>query len=175
MNISSAAEVTLSFPFLWRSSWETVFIVLDGFCDCTWRNFKSSWNVPYWLTFMSWQSIITLFLFAYLSCSCHNMDLVFYQIGLSSVYPPYLITTQPIGSNTVTFKKPHLLIEMHSRWLLHEVGWENAKCAQSWCRCYVVCHCEDGELSILSPCSAVLGVSQYGHCNLLPWPHLQHA
>ena len=28
-------------------------ITLDGFCDCTWRNFQSSWNVPYWLTFMS--------------------------------------------------------------------------------------------------------------------------
>ncbi|XP_071000386.1 CD209 antigen-like isoform X1 [Oncorhynchus clarkii lewisi] len=37
----------------------------------------------------------------------------------------------------------------------------------------VVCHCEDDQLSILSPCSAVLGVSQYGHGNLLPWPHLQ--
>jgi hypothetical protein len=38
---------------------------------------------------------------------------------------------------------------------------------------HVVCHCEDDQLSVLSPCSAVLGVSQYGHCNLLPWPHLQ--
>jgi hypothetical protein len=28
------------------------------------------------------------------------MDLVFYQIGLSSVYHPYLVTTQLIGSNT---------------------------------------------------------------------------
>ena len=37
----------------------------------------------------------------------------------------------------------------------------------------VVCHCEDDQLSVLSPCSALLGVSQYGHCNLLPWPHLQ--
>ena len=26
---------------------------LDGFCDCTWRNFQSSWNVLYLLTFMS--------------------------------------------------------------------------------------------------------------------------
>jgi hypothetical protein len=31
------------------------------------------------------------------------------------------------------------------------------------------CHCEDNRLSVLSPCSAILGVSQYGHCNLLPW------
>jgi hypothetical protein len=29
-----------------------------------------------------------LFCSPYLSCSCHNMDLVFYQIGLSSVYLP---------------------------------------------------------------------------------------
>ena len=38
---------------------------------------------------------------------------------------------------------------------------------------HVVCHCEDDQLSVLSPCSAVLGVSQYGHCNLFPWPYLQ--
>ena len=38
---------------------------------------------------------------------------------------------------------------------------------------HVVCHCEDDQLSVLSPCSAVLGVLQYRHCNLLPWPHLQ--
>jgi hypothetical protein len=37
----------------------------------------------------------------------------------------------------------------------------------------MVWHCEDDQLSVLSPCSAVLGVSQYGHCNLLAWPHLQ--
>ena len=40
-------------------------------------------------------------LFAYLSCSCHNMDLVFYQIELSSVYHPYPVRTQVIGSNTL--------------------------------------------------------------------------
>ena len=38
---------------------------------------------------------------------------------------------------------------------------------------HVVCHCEDDQLSVLSPCSIVLGVSQYGHCNVLPRPHLQ--
>ena len=38
---------------------------------------------------------------------------------------------------------------------------------------HVVCHFEDNQLSVLSPCNAVLGVSQYGHCNLLRWPHLQ--
>ena len=38
---------------------------------------------------------------------------------------------------------------------------------------HVVCHCEDDQLSVLSPFSAVLGISQYGHCNLLHWPHLQ--
>uniref|UniRef100_A0A4W5PZY7 Endothelin-converting enzyme 1 n=1 Tax=Hucho hucho TaxID=62062 RepID=A0A4W5PZY7_9TELE len=38
---------------------------------------------------------------------------------------------------------------------------------------HVVCHCKYDQLSVLSPCSAVLGISQYGHCDLLPWPHLQ--
>jgi hypothetical protein len=38
---------------------------------------------------------------------------------------------------------------------------------------HVVCHCEDDQQSVWSSCSAVLGVSQYGHCNLLPWRHLQ--
>jgi hypothetical protein len=31
---------------------------------------------------------------------------------------------------------------------------------------HMVCHCEDDQLSILSPCGAVLDVSQYGHYNL---------
>ena len=49
------------------------------------------------------------------------MDLLFYQIGLSSVYHPYLVTTQLIGSNALRRKeipqinKAHLLIEIHSR------------------------------------------------------------
>ena len=30
-----------------------------------------------------------------------------------------------------TFNKAHLLMEMHSRWLPHEAGWENAKSVQS--------------------------------------------
>ena len=38
---------------------------------------------------------------------------------------------------------------------------------------HVVCHCEDDQLFVLSTCSAVLGISQYRHCNLLPWPPLQ--
>ena len=39
-----------SFPaILMRTSFITV---LDGFYDCTWRNFKRSWNFPDWLTFM---------------------------------------------------------------------------------------------------------------------------
>ena len=56
-----------------------------------------------------------------MSCSCHNMDLVFYQIGLSFVYHPFLVTTQRIGLNALRRKeipqinKAHLLIEMHSR------------------------------------------------------------
>ena len=32
------------------------------------------------------------------------MDLVFYQIGLYSVYHPYLVTTQLIGSNALRRK-----------------------------------------------------------------------
>jgi hypothetical protein len=42
---------------------------------------------------------------SYLSGSCHNMDLVFYQIGLSSVYHPYLVKTQLIGSNALRMKE----------------------------------------------------------------------
>ena len=38
---------------------------------------------------------------------------------------------------------------------------------------HVVCHCEDDQLSVLSAYSAVLGISQYRHGNLLPLPHLQ--
>ena len=110
-NVFSAAEVTLVLPFLWWSFMRSSFIiVLDGFCDCTWRNFKSSWHFPYWLTFMSSSNDGLSFLFAYWSCSCHNMDSVFNQIGLFSVYHPYLVTTQLIGSNTLrTF---NLLIEI---------------------------------------------------------------
>jgi hypothetical protein len=33
------------------------------------------------------------------------MDLAFYQIGLSSVYHPYLVTTQLIGSNALRRKE----------------------------------------------------------------------
>jgi hypothetical protein len=41
-----------SFPVevLMRASF---IIALDVFCDCTWRNFQSSWNFPHWLAFMS--------------------------------------------------------------------------------------------------------------------------
>jgi hypothetical protein len=78
-----------------------------------------------------------LFLFAYLSCSCHNMNLVFYQIGLSSVYHPYNTTDwlkhtkKEINCHKLTYNKAHLLIEMHSRWLPHDDGWENAKSVQA--------------------------------------------
>ena len=52
------------------------------------------------------------------------MHLVFYQV--SSVYHPYLVTTQLIGSNALRRKeitqinRAHLLIEMHCRWPPHE-------------------------------------------------------
>ena len=123
--ICSRGNSGFSFPVavLMRASFN---IALDGFCDCTW----SFWN------FQSWTDGLS-FLFVYLSCSCYNMDLVFYQIELSSVYHPYLVPTQLIGSNTlkqgnkfhklITFNKAHLFIEMPSRWLPHEAGWENAK------------------------------------------------
>jgi hypothetical protein len=111
-------------------------IELDGFCNCTWRNFQSFWNVPYWLTFMFYSNDGLSFLFAYLSCSCHNMHLVFYQIGPSSVYHPYLVPTLLMGSSTLRkeipqMNKAHLIIVMPSRWLPHEAGWENAKSVQS--------------------------------------------
>jgi hypothetical protein len=36
------------------------------------------------------------------------MDLVFYQIGQSSVYHPYLVTTQLIGSNALMKEIPQI-------------------------------------------------------------------
>ena len=41
-----------SFPMvvLMRASF---IIALDGFCNCTWRNFQSSWHFLDWLTFTS--------------------------------------------------------------------------------------------------------------------------
>jgi hypothetical protein len=77
-------------------------IALEGFWNCTWRNFQSSWHFPYWLTFMSSSNDGLSFLFAYLRCSCHNMELVFYQIALSFVYHSYLVTT--IGSKAIRRK-----------------------------------------------------------------------
>ena len=50
--LCSRGNTGSTFPMavLMRSSF---IIALDGFCDCTWRNFQSSWNVPYWLNFVS--------------------------------------------------------------------------------------------------------------------------
>ena len=85
-------------------------IVLGGLYNCTWRNFQSSWNVPYWLTFMFYSNDGLSFLFAYLRCSCHNMDLVFYQIALSFVYKHnWLAQTHYEGKK---FNTAHLLIEI---------------------------------------------------------------
>jgi hypothetical protein len=59
-------------------------IAVDGFGNCTWRNFqffKCSGLTDHVLN----DGLLFLFV-AYLSCSCHNMDLVFYQTGLPSVY-----------------------------------------------------------------------------------------
>ena len=104
LNLCSRGNSESSIPVavLMRASFITA---LDGFCDCTWRNFQSSWNVPdYFKTWLSVNDGLS-FLFAYLSCSCHNMDLVFYQIGLSFVYSPYRVTTQLIGSNALRSKE----------------------------------------------------------------------
>ena len=49
--LCSRGNSASSFPVavLMRAS----VIIALFFCDCTWRNFHSSWNVPDWLTFMS--------------------------------------------------------------------------------------------------------------------------
>ena len=100
-NLSSAAEVILGLPFLWRSSCESVSsLSLMFFVTALEETLKIL--EFYGLTDLhvlsnDWLS----FLIDYLSCSCHNMNLVFYQIGLYSVYHPYLVTTQLIGSNAL--------------------------------------------------------------------------
>ena len=43
------------------------------------------------------------------------MDLVFYKLGLSSVYHPYLVTTQLIGSNALGRKEiPQINLIRHT-------------------------------------------------------------
>jgi hypothetical protein len=58
---------------------------------------------------------------------CHNMDLVFYQIGKISLpnTTDWLKHIEGKKLHKCTFNKAHLFIEMHSRWLPHEAGWEN--------------------------------------------------
>ena len=79
------------------------------------------------------------FSFLYLSCSCHKMDLVFNQIGLSSAYHLYLTfniyndglprpNPKPDGAKPIVENWEN---DMHSRCLPHEAGWENAKSVQS--------------------------------------------
>jgi hypothetical protein len=104
-------------------------IALDGFYVCTWRNFQSSCK---FLIDWPWSNDGLSFFFAYLSCSCHNMDLVFYQIVLSSVYHPYLVTTQQIGSNALRRKQIQQINFLQGtpvNWNAFQVttGWENAK------------------------------------------------
>ena len=53
MNLSFASEVTLVFLSCGGTHESQFHHSAWLVCDCTWRNFKSSWNVPYWLTFMS--------------------------------------------------------------------------------------------------------------------------
>ena len=78
--------------------------------EAGWENAKSVQSSHQGKGWLLWRItnikyILTVVLFAYFSCSCHNMDLVFYQIGLSSVYHPYLVTTQLIVSNTLRRKE----------------------------------------------------------------------
>ena len=49
--LCSKGNSRFSFPVavLTRASF---IIELDDFCNCTWRNVKSSWHFPDWLTFM---------------------------------------------------------------------------------------------------------------------------
>jgi hypothetical protein len=62
------------------------------------------------------------------------------SIVLSCVYHPYFVTTDWLKcikeiNSTYELLTRHLLIEMHSRWLPHEAGWDYAKSVQklsSW-------------------------------------------
>ena len=88
MNFSTGAEVTLGLHFLWRSLWEPVssqrlmvFKVLE-------------------IIHIDWPSCFKVMM------DCHFcLNMVFYQIVLSSVYHPYLIITQLIGSNSLRRKE----------------------------------------------------------------------
>ena len=85
-------SVTSSFPVAVLAR-DSFIIAFDGFATALQ---ETSWHFLDWLTFI------------HLSCSCHNMDLVFYQIGLFSVYHPYLVTTQLIGSNALRKEIPQI-------------------------------------------------------------------
>ena len=103
MNLSSAAEVTLGLPFLWRSSWEPdsskrlmVFVTALEETFKVFEMFPIDWPSCFKVLMDCRFSLLKLFLM---------MDLVFYQIGLSSVYHPYLVTTQLMGSNSLRRKE----------------------------------------------------------------------
>jgi hypothetical protein len=62
----------------------SVIIALDGFCDYTFKVLQMlhiDWP-------LSSSNDGLSFLFAYLSCSWHNMDLVFYQIDMFYILCP---------------------------------------------------------------------------------------
>ena len=58
----------------------------------------------------------------------YNMDLVFYKIGLSSVYHPYLVTTHLIASNKLRRKE---ITHIHF-WQDRSVHWNAFHVTTSW-------------------------------------------
>ena len=49
MKVSLCSRGNSGSSFLVAVLMRVSFIVLDWFCDCTWRNFQSSWNFPHGL------------------------------------------------------------------------------------------------------------------------------
>ena len=76
---------------------DSFIIALEGFCDCTWRNFFGLTDhlkvmMDYHFSLLNWAVVAIMW------------TLYFFQIGPSSVYHPYLVTTQLIGSSALRRK-----------------------------------------------------------------------
>jgi hypothetical protein len=111
-------------------------IALDGFSTALEETFKVLENFQ-----IDWPSCLEVIIdchFALLTWAVLDIIWYFTKKGYL-LYTLTCVTTQLIVSNILrrkkihklTFNKAHLLIEMHSRWLPHEAGWENAKSVQS--------------------------------------------